>query len=137
MENNPVKNLLVSKKEIALKLASEFEGLFGIESETYAPVLPLPSSEITLKDKIVVELGTSYIAFAGELKDKPLLARKTLLDRCRATDSGIRGTLSRMRKAGLVESSEKGEEITVEGLLEMKAILRRIKSELDREEEPF
>ena len=129
MSNEDVKQLLVDQREIALKLAVDFKGFLSIESTQHSPILPFPLSDITLKERILLELGTRYLTYSGGLQNEPALSRETLRSRTRGSDSGIRGTLSKLRTDRLVETSDMGDQITIEGLLELRKILARLKQE--------
>lgn len=127
MAESPIRNLLVDKKEIATEIAIQFEGFLSIDKDGYTPVLPFPLRELSLKQRILLELGTAFLAYSAELRNEPGLQRTVLLERCRGTESGIRGTLSRMRSADLVETENQFDEITTEGLAEFKKMLTDLK----------
>lgn len=134
MSNDPIKDLLVDQKDIALQLASDFKGFLKIESSNHIPILPFPLIDITLKERILLELGTRYLAYSGGLQDIPSLPREILKNRTRGTDSGIRGTLSKLRSARFIETSDEGDQITIEGLLELRKILSVLRQEYNKKE---
>ena len=134
MSNDAIKELLVDKKEIALKLATKFKGFLGIEISQHFPVLPFPISDISLRERILLELGVRYLVYAGDLQNDPALPREILISRTKGSDSGIRGTLSKLRAAGLVETSDNGDQITIEGLLKLRTILSQHRQEHQRKE---
>lgn len=133
MPESPIKKLLVDKRDVAESVASGLQGFLSINKSDYSPVLPIPLSNLSLRDRILLELGTAYLAFVGDLRKESGLSRQTLKQRCKGTDSGIRGTLSKLRTAGLVKSPEKGDEITIQGLLELRRILLGSKHNQDKE----
>lgn len=133
MVESPIRNLLVDKKDMAEEIALQFEGFLAIEKEGYKPVLPFPLSSINLKDRILLEIGTAFLTYAGGLREQPSIQRSVLLERCKGTSSGIRGTLSKMRSADLIKTSDEGDEITSEGLMEFKKLLTDLRKNHNEE----
>ncbi len=134
LSKDSIKDLLIDKREVAIQLATEFKNFLRIESSKHVPLLPIPLSDISLKNRILLELGTRYLTYAGDIQENPALSREILKTRSKGSDSGIRGTLSKLRKDGLIETSDKGDSITIEGLMELRMILLRLNEEYQQKE---
>ena len=132
--DNPVKSLLVDRTEIMMEIAEEFRGFLRIDNTNYAPILPIRLSDLSTRNRVLLELGVTYMCYIGKLTEKPSLAREQLLDRCNVVDSGLRARLSEIRKERLIATSGEGDELTVEGMLEFKKLLTTLKEEYDRKE---
>jgi len=126
---NPVKSLLIDRKEMMMGIAEEFQGFLRIDSTDYTPILPTRLSDLSTRNRILLELGVAYMCFVGNLAEKPSLARDQLLDRCSVADSTLRGRLSELRKEGFIVTHDEGDELTAEGMMEFKKLLAGFKEE--------
>lgn len=127
--DNPVKSLLVDRTELGLEIAKEFHGFLRIDNTTYNPILPSRLSDLSTRDRILLELGVAYMCYAGNLREEWCLSREQLSTRCRVADSGLRGRLSELRSENLINTIDQGEELTVEGMIELRKLLESLRKE--------
>ena len=128
-EEGLIDSLLVDRTEIIKGIAKDFQGFLRIDNSDFSPILPIRLSHLSTRNRVLIELGVSYMCYVGKLLETPHLERQELLRRCNVADSGLRGRLSEMRNERLITSSEGGDELTVEGMLEFRKLLTTLKEE--------
>jgi hypothetical protein len=133
-DDNPVKSLLVDRTELVLDLARNYQGFLLIDKTDLVPILPIRLSELSTRERILLELGVVYMCYAGGLREHPSLAREHLSSRCSVADSGLRGRISELRKEGLIITTDNGDEITVEGIIELRKLLDKLQKSHESKE---
>ena len=124
-----MEKLFIDKSVIASEIVTEAEGFLRIDNKDCIPILPFPLDRLKTKERILVEVGTSYLCFAAGVRDVSSISRSSLQKRCRITSGALRSRLSELRILQYIESLENGEEITTMGLIQFREIIRRLKTE--------